>query len=129
MSVDFPAPLGPSKPNIPCGISSETSLSARVPFGYVFERCSIRSSIRLGERDSPCATTSRVHSSAWLARGAENEYVRQTTELHRHGQPPRPYSFPCIFALDHRRCLVLRLSLCSVRLPWQDVDSSSARRR
>src|SRR5919201_4454915 len=49
MSVDFPAPLGPSKPNMPCGIASETSSSARVPFGYVLERFSMRSSIESPE--------------------------------------------------------------------------------
>src|SRR6186713_1356346 len=38
MSVDFPAPLGPSKPNMPAGMSSETSCRARTPLAYVFER-------------------------------------------------------------------------------------------
>jgi hypothetical protein len=41
MSDDFPAPFGPRRPNIPGGIVSETSFSARVPFGYVFDRCEI----------------------------------------------------------------------------------------
>src|SRR5919197_6230222 len=48
MSVDLPAPLGPSNPNMPCGMASETSSSARVPFVYVLERFSMRSSM-----DSP----------------------------------------------------------------------------
>src|SRR5690606_39016930 len=34
----FPAPLGPRSPYIPRGMVSDTSLSARTPFGYVFER-------------------------------------------------------------------------------------------
>src|SRR5690348_2141989 len=42
ISVDLPAPLGPSRPNIPGAMVSETSSSARVPFWYVLERCSIR---------------------------------------------------------------------------------------
>ena len=33
ISVDLPAPFGPSRPNMPGGIASETSSSARVPFG------------------------------------------------------------------------------------------------
>src|SRR5688572_27480714 len=45
MSVDFPAPFGPSSPNIPTGIVSVTSSTARIPFGYVLERCSMRSAI------------------------------------------------------------------------------------
>ncbi len=30
--VDLPAPLGPSRPNIPFGISSDTLFRARTPF-------------------------------------------------------------------------------------------------
>jgi hypothetical protein len=33
ISVDFPAPLGPSKPYIPRGMESVTWSSARVPLG------------------------------------------------------------------------------------------------
>ena len=33
MSVDLPAPFGPSRPNMPLGIVSEMSLRARTPFG------------------------------------------------------------------------------------------------
>ena len=33
MSVDLPAPLGPSSPYMPCGMVSETSSSARTPLG------------------------------------------------------------------------------------------------
>ena len=33
ISVDFPAPLGPSRPNIPGPIVSDTLLSARTPLG------------------------------------------------------------------------------------------------
>ena len=33
ISVDLPAPFGPSNPNMPGGTSSETESSARVPFG------------------------------------------------------------------------------------------------
>ena len=33
ISVDLPAPLGPSRPNMPRGTSSVTPSSARVPFG------------------------------------------------------------------------------------------------
>ena len=32
MSVDLPAPFGPSRPNMPVGIVSETFLSACTPF-------------------------------------------------------------------------------------------------
>ena len=38
ISVDLPAPFGPSRPNMPGAMASETSSSARVPFGYVFDR-------------------------------------------------------------------------------------------
>ncbi len=41
MSVDLPAPFGPSRPNIPAGISSETLLRARTPLAYVLERRSM----------------------------------------------------------------------------------------
>src|SRR6185503_16833888 len=41
ISVDFPAPLGPRRPNIPEGMSSETLFRARTPFEYVFERFEI----------------------------------------------------------------------------------------
>ena len=37
ISVDLPAPLGPSRPYIPAGIVSETSFSACTPLGYVLE--------------------------------------------------------------------------------------------
>ena len=33
MSVDLPAPFGPSSPNMPCGMDSETSCNACVPLG------------------------------------------------------------------------------------------------
>ncbi len=33
INVDLPAPFRPSSPNIPWGISSETSFNARVPLG------------------------------------------------------------------------------------------------
>ena len=46
MSVDFPAPFGPSNPNMPAGMSSETSCSARTPLEYVFERLEIDRLIR-----------------------------------------------------------------------------------
>ena len=45
--VDLPAPFGPSNPNMPSGIVSETSFSARTPFEYVFDRFCIWSSIFL----------------------------------------------------------------------------------
>jgi len=32
IKVDLPAPFGPSKPNMPVGMLSETLLSAAVPF-------------------------------------------------------------------------------------------------
>ena len=38
ISVDLPAPLGPSRPNMPAGMSSETLFRARTPLAYVFER-------------------------------------------------------------------------------------------
>src|SRR5262245_15455703 len=41
MSVDLPAPFGPSKPNMPAGMSRDTSFSARTPFEYVLERCAM----------------------------------------------------------------------------------------
>src|SRR4051812_50011822 len=44
ISVDLPAPFGPSRPNMPVGIVSETSCSALTPFGYVLDRPSMRSS-------------------------------------------------------------------------------------
>jgi hypothetical protein len=37
ISVDLPAPFGPSRPNIPFGTSSETPSSARTPLGYVLQ--------------------------------------------------------------------------------------------
>ena len=33
ISVDLPAPFGPSRPNMPVGIVSETSCSALTPLG------------------------------------------------------------------------------------------------
>src|SRR5688572_20414859 len=47
ISVDFPAPLGPSRPYMPGGMVRLTSLRARTPFGYVLEmlrmlRCTSR---------------------------------------------------------------------------------------
>ena len=36
--VDLPAPLGPSKPNIPFEIVIETSFKACTPFGYVLDK-------------------------------------------------------------------------------------------
>ena len=33
ISVDFPAPFGPSRPNMPFGMVSDTSLSALMPVG------------------------------------------------------------------------------------------------
>src|SRR5207237_1776125 len=47
--VDLPAPLGPRSPNIPGAMARETSSSARVPFGYVLERFSMRRSMGLPE--------------------------------------------------------------------------------
>src|SRR5262245_41453329 len=53
ISVDLPAPFGPSSPNMPGGTSRFTDSRARVPFGYVCERFSIlsmaapRSAIRM----------------------------------------------------------------------------------
>src|SRR6476620_10890993 len=44
ISVDLPAPFGPSSPNMPVGIVSETSCSALTPLGYVLDRPSMRSS-------------------------------------------------------------------------------------
>src|SRR5438067_2855774 len=44
INVDLPAPFGPSSPNMPVGIVSETSCSALTPFGYVLDRPSMRSS-------------------------------------------------------------------------------------
>src|SRR6185437_8760196 len=38
MSELLPAPLGPSRPNMPPPTVSETLWSARTPLGYVFER-------------------------------------------------------------------------------------------
>ena len=44
--VDLPAPLGPSRPNMPVGTVSETSLSAWTPLGYVFDSPRMTSSTR-----------------------------------------------------------------------------------
>src|SRR6185295_6393203 len=44
ISVDLPAPFGPSSPNMPVGIASETSCSALTPLEYVLDRPSMRSS-------------------------------------------------------------------------------------
>ena len=44
MSVDLPAPFGPSSPNMPVGIVSDTSCRALTPLGYVLDRPSMRSS-------------------------------------------------------------------------------------
>ena len=41
ISVDLPAPFGPSRPNMPRGTSRVTDSSARVPFGYTCVRWSI----------------------------------------------------------------------------------------
>src|SRR5690606_42111905 len=38
ISVDLPAPLGPSRPNMPVGMSRLMPLSACTPLAYVFER-------------------------------------------------------------------------------------------
>src|SRR5688572_3521497 len=37
ISVDLPAPFGPSSPYMPVGIVRETSLRAWTPLGYVFD--------------------------------------------------------------------------------------------
>ena len=34
IKVDLPAPFGPKSPNIPVGISRQTSFNAWFPFGY-----------------------------------------------------------------------------------------------
>src|SRR5450830_674317 len=47
ISEDLPAPFGPSKPNIPLGISRLTSLMALTPLAYVLFSCLI---------DSMCST-------------------------------------------------------------------------
>src|SRR5688572_11095020 len=56
MSVDLPAPLGPSSPYIPDGIVSVTSLSACTPLEYVFDtpRICNSSAGNCITRDSPC---------------------------------------------------------------------------
>jgi hypothetical protein len=38
IKVDFPAPFGPNKPNIPLVIFNETSFNAHTPLGYVFDK-------------------------------------------------------------------------------------------
>ena len=45
MSVDLPAPLGPSRPYIPAGIVRVTSFSACTPLAYVLETPLIFSSM------------------------------------------------------------------------------------
>src|SRR5215467_12205208 len=45
ISVDFPAPFGPSRPYMPRGMLSETWSRALTPFGYVFDRPLIFNSI------------------------------------------------------------------------------------
>jgi hypothetical protein len=42
INVDFPAPLGPSNPNIPVGIARLASDRARTPDGYTWETRSRR---------------------------------------------------------------------------------------
>src|SRR5205085_2330057 len=59
MSVDLPAPFGPSRPNIPGGISSETLRNARTPFAYVFESSLIESIRSPGSRDATMASGRR----------------------------------------------------------------------
>src|SRR5438093_7991552 len=68
MSVDLPAPLGPSRPNIPGGIDSDTSSSARVPFGYVFERPSMRSSMG-GVGGTGGGSKARPNMGRWRSAG------------------------------------------------------------
>src|SRR6266700_1283490 len=46
ISVDLPAPFGPSNPYIPGGMVRETLSKARTPLGYDLDKPSIRSSIR-----------------------------------------------------------------------------------
>src|SRR5688500_9265961 len=43
ISVNLPAPFGPSRPNMPRGTSSVTDSRARVPFGYTCVSCSMES--------------------------------------------------------------------------------------
>src|ERR1700722_4051285 len=50
--VDLPAPLGPSRPNRPVGMASETSCRAATPLGYVFDKFLISSMSR-----HPCFTS------------------------------------------------------------------------
>src|ERR1017187_4982515 len=45
--VDLPAPFGPRRPNMPCGMDKQTSCNACVPLGYRLERFSICSCISL----------------------------------------------------------------------------------
>src|SRR5688572_7149076 len=48
MKVDLPAPFGPSKPNIPWPMSSDTPCSAVTGPGYTFTRLRIESIADLG---------------------------------------------------------------------------------
>src|SRR4051812_23182222 len=52
ISVDLPAPFGPSSPNIPGGIVNDTLFSARVPFSYVLDNPSMRRSMPIASPDS-----------------------------------------------------------------------------
>ena len=51
ISVDLPAPLGPSRPNMPAGWRGIRRQRAR-PFAYVLDRCSMRRSMRFRSETS-----------------------------------------------------------------------------
>src|SRR5689334_2803407 len=82
MSVDFPAPLGPSRPNMPAGMSSETSCKARTPLAYVFERFAIERFIE----SAGGGATDRGRAARWretTARGLRAPYADRSRGAYR----------------------------------------------
>src|ERR1700730_14115 len=98
MSVDFPAPFGPSSPNIPGGISSEMPRKARTPPEYVFVRSRIESKVAVlsgGDIDSLyiCQPGVATVTRAIYTRGTISETWTRTGQRDRTlswtGRPPQ----------------------------------------
>src|SRR5216684_7690256 len=78
ISVDLPAPFGPSRPNMPVGIVSETSCSALTPLGYVLDSPSMRSSSMASPSEDRC-------DPFYGGRGEKLSYYAEPPELLRRG--------------------------------------------
>src|SRR5687768_1188461 len=76
ISVDLPAPLRPSNPNIPGGTSREIPFNARVPFGYVFESPEMESvmDVRLRENARGCCGGGENYADLQGAGGASGDF-------------------------------------------------------